>query len=97
MGNPPGYKPQHRDLLVYLVEHRARGDRFFADEERSDLRPRQVIWRTFAPERGWTCFSGVKHARVWMHDFGNTRLYTCEHESTIRYEPKLDERRPVGD
>ena len=96
MPNPPGYKPQHRELLCGLVEHRPRGDRFFAAEVRADLGPHQVIWRTFTPEGGWTCSAGVWHVRVWMHDFGNTRIYTCEHESTVRFQLPLKERVPVG-
>jgi hypothetical protein len=83
-------------LAVYAVERRPRGDRLFAYEVRSDMRTHPVIWRTFTPQGGWTCAGGVKHTGVWMHKAGNTRIYTCEHESQIHFEPTLLELPPGG-
>jgi hypothetical protein len=88
---PADYKPQHRTLTIHAVEHRPRGDRHFARDER------QASWRTFKPTHGWECFAGAHHEEVWMADFGNTRIYTCAHEATIIDGPKINVRPPVGD
>ena len=83
--------PQHRTLTAYVVEHRPLGDRFFARDEGGH------VWRTFRPQRGWTCFAKTHHDIVWMADFGNTRIYTCEHEATIVMSGPIRERAPIGD
>lgn len=82
--------PQHRDLVIFALEHRPRGDRQFARDERN------VIWRTFKPQGGYGCFAGVRHQEVWMHDFGNTRIFTCEHEATITKGAAIKVHEPNG-
>lgn len=83
--------PQHRNLIIFALEHRARGDRQFARDERG------VIWRTFKPQGGYGCvLPGIRHQEVWMHDFGNTRIYTCEHEATVTRGPAIKVYEPRG-